>query len=886
MPKSAEVRPATDPVRRTSRIACLVVCIASTVTVLLGWALRIPDLLDFGHGGMVARPADAVGLLLVCAALTATHRPAPVWIIASLLTGPALIVTVTLVRGPAHPGILDSAGGMPVILGLLLVSVALLRVRRVDFTRIAALTAALATSLVMIALDVTLRASPSPASLQNTAVAVPVAIPAMVLAIAVLIEACDAALVALAQQEIRGWRNLHLVLPAILVTPALIEVLQGLILPAPPDPTQFMAVVPLETIVLGAVIWWLITGLVAERMATRNFANALDCAPIVMIDSSGTIAHWSRGCEDLYGWPAAHAVGKNKYALLQSRTLEGDPPPLTRSNDQREGIELIERHRDGHALRLLEVARSAGSASRLSILSMSDITARAAAERALGDSEARLLLAAQAHSIGVFEWNVESNAIHWVANTETLLGIPAGSVRDYASWAADVFPEDRVIIEKRMAAAVWAKADRFSFRYRMRRADGEVRTIEGSSRCFYDGTGQLTRAIGVNIDVTDRVANEIQLAAREAQLRSVLETVPDAMIVIDETGIILTFSPAAERLFGYAARQVVGANVSMLMPDDHRVRHDGYLLHYLRTGTKRVIDRTRFLTARRIDGREVPIELRVGEARYAGVRVFTGFVRDISERIETEERLGSLRSELTHVGRLNAMGELAAGLAHEINQPLTAISNYLAAARRGLAQADRNEDALRDQIIAAGDQSLRAGEIIRRMRDFASRHETETRIEPVEAAIRAASALVLVGYERLDVTICYELAPDADFMFADRIQVQQVLVNLLRNSLDALYTVAKERRRIRIASRVVDAEWIEIAVSDTGPGIAAAILAQLYMPFTSTKGKAGMGIGLSICRRIVEAHGGSLQAENLASGGAEFRFTVPRVVKESGGTQR
>jgi two-component system sensor kinase FixL len=896
VPNSAVAHLATNPVRRSSLIASLLVCVVSTTVALLGWSLDLPRLLDYGYVGLSARPDDLAGLLVLCAAFVATLRPAPTWLIATLLSVTTLIALLCLLEHPYIATDRNHGRITPAILILLVISVALLRMRRVDLMRVAALIAALAASLAMLAASVTLHAagvSLSPGSATppvELAVALPIAITAIVLAAAVLVEACDGALAALAQQEHSGWRNLHYVLPFILVTPALIVVVQGLIVPLPPDLIQLMAVVPLETIILGTVVWWLVTGLVTERMATREFARALDNGPIVMVDAAGTIVHWSRGCEELYGWPAALAIGQNKHALLHSRTLDGTPPRPTGAHGSAGGTELIERHRDGHDVRVLEQARSADGNAERAVLSMSDITARAAAERALGDSETRLLLAAQAHSIGVFEWDARSNAIHWVGNTETLLGIPAGTIRDYASWAADVFPEDRETIERRMAAAIWARADRFSFLYRMRRGDGEVRVIEGSSRCFYDAAGNLDRAIGVNIDVTDRVANETQLVAREAQLRSVLQTVPDAMIVIDEKGVVLTFSPAAEQLFGYAAREVVGANVSMLMPRQHGVHHDSYLQRYHDTGIKRVLDRTRFLTARRADGREVPVELRVGEARYADVRVFTGFIRDISERLESEERLDSLRSELTHVGRLNAMGELAAGLAHEINQPLTAIANYLAAARRGIAKrgdpSGQDADLLLEQITAAGEQSIRAGEIIRRMRDFAARHETDSRVEPVETAIREASALVLVGYERLDVTICYDLDPNADHMIADRIQIQQVLVNLLRNSLDALYTMPKDKRRIQVATRALDAEWIEIAVSDSGPGIADVILSQLYMPFTSTKGEAGMGIGLSICRRIVEAHGGSLRAENLAAGGAAFRFTVPRVIIEPGAKQR
>nr|WP_051116667.1 PAS domain S-box protein [Sphingomonas sp. PAMC 26617] len=876
-------RVAADTARRLSLLASLLVCAASTATVLLGWSLRFPVLLDYGQHGLVAEPAEVVALLLVAIGLTAARRPTTAWLVAVLLFVPALVAAGTLLRQPAALLSGTPAGGMAAILGLLVMSTAMLRLRRVDLLRVASLTAALAESFAILALAATLHAAGAGAAPAGIAIALPTALPATVLAGAILIEACGAALDTLASPDAAGWRNLHLVLPAILVTPALIVVLQGLVFPALSDPTQLMSVVPLDTLILGAVVWWLITGLVAERMATRAMARALDNGPIAMIDPAGTIVHWSRGCEDLYGWSAAVAIGQNKYALLQSRTRDGAVMRQPAAGDLHGGVELIEQHRDGRELRVLELARSGDTASTLTVLSLSDITARAAAERALEHSEARLLLATQAHAIGVFEWDTRSNAIHWIGNTELLPGIPPGTITDYDSWAADVFPEDRKTIETRLAAAVWARADRFSFGYRIRGQGGDVRSIEGSARCFYDEDGQLDRTIGVNIDVTERVANETQLAAREAQLRSVLETVPDAMIVIDEAGAILTFSPAAEQLFGYAAREAVGMNVSMLMPREHGARHDGYLRRYRETGTTRVIDRTRILTARRADGHELPIELRIGEARYGGVRVFTGFVRDISERLENEERLASLRSELTHVGRLNAMGELAAGLAHEINQPLTAIANYLAAARRGLG--DHADGPLRDHIVAAGEQSLRAGEIIRRMRDFASRHETDTRVEPVEAAIRAASALVLVGYERLDVTICYDLAPDADYMLADRIQVQQVLVNLLRNSLDALYTMPKEQRRIGVATRTLDPDWIEIRVSDTGPGIAEQILSQLYMPFTSTKGEAGMGIGLSICRRIVEAHGGRLVAENLAGGGAEFRFTVPRIVIETGNEQ-
>lgn len=222
------------------------------------------------------------------------------------------------------------------------------------------------------------------------------------------------------------------------------------------------------------------------------------------------------------------------------------------------------------------------------------------------------------------------------------------------------------------------------------------------------------------------------------------------------------------------------------------------------------------------------------------------------------------------------MGEMAAGLAHELNQPLAASVNYVGTASLLLnegADAQRVDEMLQQ----ARSQALRAGEIIRRLRDFISRHDAEVRAEAVEETLRDAMALVLVGQKQLDVNVRYDLDPCASLMFADRVQVQQVLVNLLRNAVEAMRGAKIENMTILVQTRVADPETIEISVSDNGPGLAPDFLEQMYTPFSSTKGEAGMGIGLSICRRIIEAHGGELIGENLPEGGARFRFTLPMI---------
>jgi two-component system sensor kinase FixL len=381
--------------------------------------------------------------------------------------------------------------------------------------------------------------------------------------------------------------------------------------------------------------------------------------------------------------------------------------------------------------------------------------------------------------------------------------------------------------------------------------------------------------------VTARKDREAALLAREAQLESILRTVPSAMIVIDEAGIIEIASPSAEALFGYSAAEMVGRNVSMLMPPSHSVHHDDYLTAYLTSGERKVIGQTRMMTARHADGHDIPVELRVGEARFDDRRLFTGFLRDQTERLATEERMGELRSELAHISRLNAMGEMAAGLAHELNQPLAASTNYLAAAEMLLRKGWKAED-VADMLKSAARETLRAGEIIRRLRDFVERREVDVRVTLVEEALREAASLTLVGKEQFETRLEFALDPAARYMLADRIQVQQVVVNLLRNAIEAMRDRPRKDWKILIGSRLADNAMVEIYVEDAGSGIDAEMMARLGHLFATTKGENGLGLGLAICKRIVEAHGGNLWAENRTQQGAVFHFTIPCARGEDG----
>jgi two-component system, LuxR family, sensor kinase FixL len=411
------------------------------------------------------------------------------------------------------------------------------------------------------------------------------------------------------------------------------------------------------------------------------------------------------------------------------------------------------------------------------------------------------------------------------------------------------------------------------------RKDGSRFIAHVSTTPLKNEKGEILGYAKVTRDITERVAAEEALKTREAHLRSILETVPDAMIVIDEQARIQFFSAAAERLFGYKDQEVIGENIRILMPDPYQTQHDGYMHRYLTTGERRIIGIGRVVVGQSKDGSTFPIELAVGEMRSGGQRYFTGFIRDLTERQKTEARLQELQSELVHMSRFTALGEMASTLAHEINQPLTAIANYLKGSRR-ILQRMKGQDVsmLEGALNQAAEQALRAGQVIRHLREFVARGESERHIENLPKLVQEASALALVGAREKGVRVTYRFDPDAPLVLADRIQIQQVLLNLIRNAIEAMQDAS--RREMLIATRSMPQEGlVEISVSDTGTGIEPEVLERLFQPFVTTK-KHGMGVGLSICRTIVESHGGKIWIESEVGDGTTFRFTLRAVSHE------
>ncbi|MCE9650083.1 MAG: PAS domain S-box protein [Parvibaculum sp.] len=382
--------------------------------------------------------------------------------------------------------------------------------------------------------------------------------------------------------------------------------------------------------------------------------------------------------------------------------------------------------------------------------------------------------------------------------------------------------------------------------------------------------------VGIIHNITDRLMKEQTLREREARLSSILQTVPDAIVVIDDRGMIESFSPAAERLFGYSFEDVFGRNVNILMPAPYKSEHDGYLERYLKTGERHIIGIGRVVVGRRRDGTTFPMELAVGEIVVGQRRLFTGFIRDITERQNTESRLQEMQAELLHVTRLSAMGQMASALAHELNQPLAANMNYVKAARRTIEGVDAPEVVRATEFLdKASAQTARAGQIIRRLRNFIEKGESNRTQENLNKVVEEAVALGLVGAAEANVKVRLELHAALPLISVDKIQIQQVVLNLVRNSFEAMQSVV--RRELIVTTAMDGPDAVLVTVCDTGPGLSPEIAEKLFQPFMTTK-ETGMGIGLSICRSIIESHDGELWATPNAGDGVTFNFRLPATV--------
>ena len=353
-----------------------------------------------------------------------------------------------------------------------------------------------------------------------------------------------------------------------------------------------------------------------------------------------------------------------------------------------------------------------------------------------------------------------------------------------------------------------------------------------------------------------------------------LDAAVDGVVLIDHRGLIKAFNPSAERLFGYTAAEVRGRNVGALMPDAEQAQHDQHIRRYLESGAPHIIGRGREVVAQRKGGARFPIFLSVGVLPDGNTPQFLGFIRDLTPERQAQSQQQELRERLILVSRLAMVGEIAAGIAHEVNQPLAAITNYAWASKRLLGASDPDIAEVRTALQEIGTQAVRAGDAIRRLRRLARTPEMRRESTSLNALICEVAELVRIDAARHDVHYELDLAEHLPPLNLDSGQIQQALLNLLWNALHALSRSATTPRQVRIRTRLNTERQVEIDVCDNGPGVPQEYSARLFEPFFTTKPE-GTGLGLAMSRTIAEAHGGTLQYRANTPSGACFLMRLP-----------
>jgi|KBSSwiStaDraftv2_1062776.scaffolds.fasta_scaffold01335_11 two-component system sensor kinase FixL len=358
------------------------------------------------------------------------------------------------------------------------------------------------------------------------------------------------------------------------------------------------------------------------------------------------------------------------------------------------------------------------------------------------------------------------------------------------------------------------------------------------------------------------------------ELQALLDAAVDGIIVIDHLGLIQSFNRAAERLFGYRGQEVIGRNVSILMTDEDRDTHDGFLARYVSTRVPHIIGRGREVSAKRKDGTVFPALLAVGAVSQSDPPRFVGFVHDNSAQRQSEVEAHRLQERLMHVSRLATVGEMASGIAHELNQPLAAIATYAHACDRLLGMPDPQIDEIQTALKQIAEQAVRAGDIIRRLRGLARTEDVSRAPADVNIVIEELTELIHADANAHGVEYRRELAPDLPGLVLDRSQIQQVVMNLVHNALEALALGQLDTKEVVVRTRATASGDVEISVCDNGVGVHSSIENRMFDPFCSTKA-TGTGLGLPISRTIVRAHGGALEYRPNEPRGACFTVKLP-----------
>ncbi|HEY2171991.1 MAG TPA: PAS domain S-box protein [Candidatus Angelobacter sp.] len=497
-------------------------------------------------------------------------------------------------------------------------------------------------------------------------------------------------------------------------------------------------------------------------------------------------------------------------------------------------------------------------------------------EQTLKDSEEQLRLAQEASGLGVWDWDPREDRTVWSAQHFRIFGLePSPQTFDQMSMVTLVHREDRSDVRLAMREAL-RPGGAFDAEYRIQRPDGQLRWVMSKGQTHCDSTGQPVRMIGVTLDVTERRQTAEELRRSEERFRLLIESIADyAIFSLDPAGFVTSWNSGAERIKGYRAQEIIGQHFSCFYTDDD-----------LRKAAPAAALRKAAAEGRFEDE---GWRLRKGGSRFRANAILTslhdqqgeliGFAkvtRDLTESRRAEEAVQAAHAELARVARATTLGELTASITHEINQPLAAIVNNANASRRILASATPDLEEVRQAVTEIAEAGTRTGEIVSRVRGLLKKSAPERRPLDINQVIREVLALIPNQLEKQYVSLEVELMPTPPPVLGDRVQLQQVLLNLIMNGIEAMNVIFDRPRVLMIRSDARESELL-VMVKDSGSGLDPRHLPHIFDTFFTTK-KNGMGMGLSISRSIIDAHSGRLWASSdRAAQGTAFHFSLPAI---------
>ena len=435
-----------------------------------------------------------------------------------------------------------------------------------------------------------------------------------------------------------------------------------------------------------------------------------------------------------------------------------------------------------------------------------------------------------------------------------------------------VHPDDLPRVAEAFTHSITSETP-FDVEVRFRRADGIFRWFRDRALPVRDTDGRIATWNFLITDIDDWKRAENELKRSEARHRVMVETASDAVVSIDESGVIILANPAAGRIFGYDPEELVGKPLTTLMSGAMRRFHETGFNRYLASGVRHLNWQGTEVTALRASGEEFPAEVSFGEMVVDGRKVFTGFIRDISEKRRSEQALRDTQAELARMMRVMTIGQLTASIAHEVNQPLSGIVTNASTCLRMLKSDPPNINGALETAQRTIRDGNRASEVIARLRTLFSKKPIEAETLDLNDAAREIITLLSGELKRNNVILKQQLSDHLPSFNGDRVQIQQVILNLLRNASDAMSGIEDRPRQIVLKTEL-EGDHVRLSVQDSGVGFPPELADRMFESFYTTK-TDGMGVGLSISRSIIEANNGRLWATMNDGPGATFAFSIP-----------